>query len=335
VNPPASVIVPCYNEAGTIGLLLEALAEQDIGRDRLEVLISDGRSEDGTRQVIQQVAHRFDDLIVRIVDNPARTIPAALNRAIEAASGDVLVRLDAHSVPARDYVRRCLEVLAATGAANVGGLWEIRPRGEGWIPQAIARAAAHRLGAGDARYRIRGVPGPVDTVPFGAFRRDWVRRAGPFDEKLLANEDYEFNYRLRQAGGVVWFDPSIHSTYYARGSLAELWRQYARYGYWKARMLLLHPRSLRWRQALPALFVLVTVIGLAAALWWPPARLLLGIEWGGYALVLLAAAAVDAARSRALRMVVGLPAAWVTMHIAWGTAFWWGFLKGLGARRAK
>jgi GT2 family glycosyltransferase len=263
--------VPAYNEADTIGWLLDALARQDIGRKRLEVVVADGMSDDATRQVVRQVAEAWRDLSIRIVDNPPRTIPAALNRAIEAARGAIVVRLDAHSIPAEDYVRRCVETLAETGAANVGGVWEIQPRGTGWIPKAIARAAAHPLGAGDARYRIRGRPGPVDTVPFGAFQRDWVRRIGGFDETLLTNEDYEFNYRLRQAGGTVWFDPGIWSTYYARKSLAELWRQYTRYGYWKARMLVLHPRSLRWRQALPALFVLTSVLGLAAAPWWPPA----------------------------------------------------------------
>jgi cellulose synthase/poly-beta-1,6-N-acetylglucosamine synthase-like glycosyltransferase len=293
-------------------------------------VVADGASEIRPA-VVRQAAAAWRDISIRIVDNPARTIPTALNRAIGAARGDVLVRLDAHSIPAEDYVRRCVESLKTTGAANVGGVWEIQPRGRGWIPRAIAAAAGHPLGAGDARYRIHGRAGPVDTVPFGAFQRDWLRRVGPFDENLLANEDYEFNYRLRQAGGVVWFDPSIRSAYYARGSLAELWRQYARYGYWKARMLLLHPRSLRWRQALPHCLSWSPSWALPP-LWWSPARLLLGMGWGALCLVLLAAA-YQAARTRRLLMLVGLPARGQRCT-SWRSAFWWGLLESVGGRHA-
>ena len=332
VSRPVSVIVPCYNEAETIGWLLDALARQDIGLERLEVLVADGMSEDSTRKVVQQFSEARSDLSVRIIDNPTRSIPAALNRAIEASQGQFLVRLDAHSVPAEDYVRRCLEVLQASEAANVGGVWEILPGGRGWIATAIARAASHPLGAGDARYRIRGQAGEVDTVPFGAFRREWVDRVGRFDETLLANEDYELNYRLRRAGGRIWFDPSIRSTYFARKSLGELWRQYYRYGYWKARMLLRHPGSLRWRQAVPPLFVLLTLAGLVAAPWWPPARWALGIEWGAYVLVLALAAILESVRNRSIALIVGLPASWGVMHIAWGTAFWHGWFEGIGER---
>jgi cellulose synthase/poly-beta-1,6-N-acetylglucosamine synthase-like glycosyltransferase len=329
VKPLVSIIVPCYNEADTVGHLLEALARQDLGRGEMEVLISDGMSDDGTRAIVGQAAAERTVLSIRIIDNPARSIPAALNRAIEAARGETLVRLDAHSIPADDYVRRCLEVLEATGAANVGGVWDIRPGGSGWVAKAIARAASHPLGAGDARYRIRGAAGDVDTVPFGAIRRQWVERVGLFDETLLANEDYEFNYRLRQAGGKVWFDPSIRSTYFARKSLPELWRQYSRYGYWKARMLLRYPRSLRWRQALPPLFVLLTAVELALGVVWTPAWWLLGIQWTAYAAILLLAGILDAGRGRDASLSVGLPAAWGTMHIAWGASFWWGIVGGL------
>jgi len=329
VKPRVSIIVPCYNEAETIGHLLEALARQDLGRGEMEVLVSDGMSDDGTRTIVEQAAAEWKDLSIRIIDNPTRNIPAALNRGIDAARGETMVRLDAHSIPADDYVRRCLEVLEATGAANVGGVWEIRPGGRGWVAKAIARAASHPLGAGDARYRIRGAAGEVDTVPFGAFRRQWVARVGSFDETLLANEDYEFNYRLRRAGGEVWFDPSIRSTYFARRTLLELWGQYSRYGYWKARMLLRYPRSLRWRQALPPLFVLLTAAELAVGVVWTTAWWLLGIQWTAYVAILLLAGILEAGRSRDASLIVGLPASWGTMHVAWGASFWKGIVEGL------
>ena len=132
-----------------------------------------------------------------------------------------------------------------TEAANVGGVWDIRPGGEGWVARSIAAAVAHRLGAGDAGYRAGARAGEVDTVPFGAFDRRWLERVGAFNEELLTNEDYEYNYRLRQAGGMIWLDPSIRCVYFARPTLSALARQYWRYGFWKAHMLTRYPRSLR------------------------------------------------------------------------------------------
>ena len=211
-------------------------------------------------------------LRIAIVDNAARTIPSGLNQAIGASTGDIIVRLDAHSVPIREYVERCVEALRSGRGDIVGGVWDIVPGGGQVIARGIAAAAAHPLGAGDATYRLGGRPGPADTVPFGAFRRTLAESVGPFDERLLTNEDYEFNYRVRQAGGRVWLDPSIRSTYVARAGLGELARQYWRYGFWKYRMLVRHPRSLRWRQALPPIFVALALVLAAASPIWLAAR---------------------------------------------------------------
>ncbi|MEJ2606517.1 MAG: glycosyltransferase family 2 protein [Anaerolineales bacterium] len=240
-----SIIVPCFNEERTIGFLLESIFHQSYPLDNIEVIIADGISTDGTRQIVEAFKAEHPKLSIRLIDNPKRIIPAALNRAIEHAKGDVLIRLDAHSVPADDYVERCVSTIMRTGAANVGGVWEIKPSGDHWMARAIAIAAGHPLGAGDARYRTGGEAGATDTVPFGCFPRDWIERVGFFEEELETNEDYEFNVRLKQAGGVVFFDPAIRSIYYARPDLISLGKQYARYGYWKARMLIRFPSSLR------------------------------------------------------------------------------------------
>jgi len=152
-QPRVSIIIPCYNEEATIEGLLEALRAQTYPLEQLEVVIADGMSEDGTRERIARFAERHPELAVRMVDNPKRIIPAALNRAIEAARGQVVIRMDAHSIPATDYVAKCLEVLEETGAANVGGVWDIQPGAESWIARGIAAAAAHPIGAGGARYR--------------------------------------------------------------------------------------------------------------------------------------------------------------------------------------
>ena len=329
MEPQVSVIVPCLNEVATIGQLLEAVHSQSWPSDQSEVIVIDGQSEDGTRELVMEFAHLHSDMALRIVDNPARTIPHALNLGIGEATGKFIIRLDAHSVPASDYIERCVAALERTAAANVGGVWDIQPSADTWIARAIAAAAAHPLGAGGARYRIGGPEGPVDTAPFGAFDPEWLERIGPFNENLLTNEDYEYNLRLRQAGGVIWFDPSIQSTYFARGTLRELARQYLRYGYWKGQMLKRHPSSLRWRQALPPLFVLgIVFLGvLAPFVEW--ARILLLLQVSLYVATVVMSGLIRALRSRDLSLALGMPLALWTMHLSWGVAFWAGLGAGL------
>jgi hypothetical protein len=225
-----------------------------------------------------------------------------------------------------------LDILEKTDAANVGGAWEIRASRNHWLSRSIAVAAAHPLGAGDARYRYMGAAGEVDTVPFGAYQKVWIDRIGRFNESLLTNEDYEFNYRLRRAGGKIWFDPSIQSVYFARPDITSLAGQYSRYGYWKAAMLLNNPRSLRWRQALPALFVagLMGLLLLSTLL--PNARIFLAIYWLAYALITVGFALREAISKREPGLLLGIPLALWTMHIAWGSAFIWGIASRLFRR---
>lgn len=326
--PLVSVIVPCYNEEDTIGLLLDALYRQTYPLARMEVIIADGLSQDATRARIAAFVDAHPALQVRVVDNPRRVIPAALNRALEAARGEVIVRMDAHALPASDYVARCVQALQEGRGDNVGGVWDIVPRCETRIARAIARAAAHPLGVGDAWYRLGGTARAVDTVPFGAFFRTLVDRIGRFDESLLTNEDYEFNTRIREAGGRVWLDPTIRSRYFARATLRDLARQYARYGYWKAQMIRRYPHTLRWRQALPPLFVLTLLVLAWLAPWSGLARSLLALQMGGYLLVLLVASLPVAWRARDAWLGIGVPLAIATMHLSWGAAFLWGLVSG-------
>jgi len=321
--PAVSVIVPCYNEQNTILLLLEAIYAQTYPRPQMEVVIADGLSKDQTRWQIADFQAGHPDLTIQIVDNPNRTIPSGLNRAIQAAQGEMIVRLDAHSVPQPDYVARCVTALEQGFGDSVGGVWEIHPRGSGWQACAIALAAAHPFGVGDAHYRYTTPAQVVDTVPFGAFHRSLVERIGYFDEHLLTNEDYEFNVRLRKAGGKIWLDPAIRSIYFARANLVELARQYWRYGYWKARMLRQYPGTVRWRQALPPLFVLSLLILFLLAIWWPAARWLFVIESAGYAIVLSMAGVQLGMKQRDWKLIIGVPLAIATMHLAWGSAFLW------------
>jgi len=298
----------------------------------MEVVIADGMSTDQTREQIATFQSANPQLNVQIVDNPKRTIPAALNRAIDAAQADIIVRLDAHSMPRPDYVARSVDALEAGLGDNVGGVWEIRPGGPGRLARAIAMAAAHPLGVGDARYRVGGEAKAVDTVPFGAFRRTLIDQIGHFDESLLSNEDYEFNVRVRQAGAKVWLDPAIRTVYFARSSLIDLARQYWRYGYWKLRMLLRYPHTFRWRQ-LSGAFVL-TWLGLGIlSIWFVFARWLLTAEALIYISALIIAGVQSAIKNRDASLLFGVPLAITVMHFSWGTAFLWSLVEYLFFRK--
>lgn len=324
-----SIIIPCYNEEATIRLLLEAIYRQTFPRKNIEVIIADGLSTDRTRVEIAAFKEENPDLIIRVVDNPKKIIPAALNRGLAAANGQYIVRLDAHSMPESNYVQLCIADLEAGLGENVGGVWEIRPGSNGWIARSIAKAASHPLGVGDALYRYTTQPSIVETVPFGAFRRDTFLRLGNFDESLLTNEDYEFNTRLRLQGGKIWLDPKIRSVYFSRPNLAALARQYWRYGYWKWRMLRRYPATLRWRQALPPLFTAsLIILGLLSPWLWL-ARIGLGIEIGLYLLVLLISSFQVAVQQKDIGLWFGIPLAVATMHIFWGAGFLWSMVTSI------
>ena len=326
--PFVSVIIPCYNERPTIRNLLEAVSAQTYPHPRMEVMIADGLSTDGTRDEIAKFVTSHPDLTVQVLDNPRRIIPSALNIALKNARGEVFLRLDGHSQPYPDYVQRCVEDLEMNLGDNVGGIWEIRPGSPTWIAASISAAASHPLGVGDAYYRFAVRPGLVDTVPFGAFRRELLATVGFFNENLLTNEDYEFNARIRKAGGKVWLDPAIRSIYFARTTLRGLGRQYARYGFWKWRMLHLFPHTLRWRQLLPPLFVTSLVLFAILAVFFPLFRIFLGLEILVYWLILTMAGLLDSLVRKRISLAVGLPLAISVMHISWGAGFLWSMIKG-------
>lgn len=316
-----SVIIPCRNEEKTIHLLLEALTDQNFSQSEMEVIIADGMSTDQTRPVIQEFKAAHPEMNLQVVDNPKKIIPSALNAGILASNGEVIIRMDAHSIPSPDYITRCVQALDAGIAENVGGVWDITPQNSSWIARAIAAAAAHPLAVGDAQYRYSSQAAYVDTVPFGAFKRELTDKIGFFDETLLTNEDYEFNTRIRQSGGRIWLDPQIRSVYYARKNLKELAQQYWRYGFWKAHMLRRYPETLRFRQALPPLFVLSLVLlpllGLLYRLFWA----LFLAELMLYGIVLLSVGIQLAIKNKDFLLVPGVPLAIATMHLSWGASF--------------
>jgi len=328
MHPFVSIIVPCYNEETTIRHLLDAILAQTYPCAQIELIISDGMSTDRTLEVIAAFQKEHADLAVRVVDNSARTIPSGLNQSIRESRGEIIVRLDAHSMPIPEYVERCVTAHESGKGDNVGGVWDIRAGADTWVAESISFAAAHPLGVGDAMYRLNAKAGAVDTVPFGSFRRILIDKIGAFDETLLANEDYEFNARVRESGGTVWLDPSIRSVYFSRSTLGKLAVQYGRYGFWKFKMLKRYPHTLLWRQALPPLFVLILFVLIVLSLFIGFARYLLVAQLFIYFFALTLAGLKLSIEKNKGFLLFGLPLAISTMHIAWGAGFLWSGISG-------
>jgi glycosyltransferase involved in cell wall biosynthesis len=333
-EPPfVSIVIPCYNEERFIHKVLENLAGQ-YQPARSEIIVVDGRSTDQTRERVAEFKRAYPSLRVRLVDNPARNIPAGVNLGIKEAQGEIIVRMDAHSIPSANYVRRCVEQLTCGAEGDeevsvVGMPWRIQPGAETRAARAVALAVAHPFGIGDAKYRMpdRAATEFVDTVPFGVFRKSLWQAVGGFNEALLANEDYDFHYRIRQRGGRILLDTSGHSLYFARPTIAELARQYFRYGSWKAQMVKLHPRSLRWRHLVAPAFVAGVASTALLGFLWRPAWWLLLLGVLPYALLSLVCAFQLARRGRDMSLLPLIAVIFPVLHVAWGSSFWLGLVR--------
>ena len=313
--PAVDVVIPVRNEASHLRDAVGAVLSQDYPGE-LSVVLAVAPSTDGTEAVAEELT---DGHRVRAVANPAGSTPAGLNAAIGAGTAEIVVRVDGHAELSPGYIRQAVTTLRRTGAVNVGGI----QRAVGTTPfeRAVAAAMSARFGTGDAEFHYGGDEGPTDTVYLGVFDRKALEAIGLYDERLLRNEDYELNIRLRRAGGVVWFDPLLEVKYHPRGSLDNLARQYFGYGGWKRVVLSQHPGTLRWRQAVPPAATAALVLGSLAGWWWRPALL----APAGYAVaVAVAAAATPVAPAGKVRLLAIYP----TMHLSWGA----GFL--IGRRRA-
>jgi glycosyltransferase involved in cell wall biosynthesis len=324
--PTVSVIVPFYNEEKTIELFLDAVYGQTCRVWKMEIVLANGNSSDHSVEKILQWQKEHPDLQIKIIENPKRIIPSGLNLAIQHASGEFIIRLDAHCIPAENYVELSINALKADKGANVGGRWDIQPGSKSGIARAIAKAASSPFGVGDAKYRYSEEASYVDTVPFGAYRKSTLLELGGFDESLLTNEDYDLNVRLRRNGKKIWFDPKIRCTYFARSSLTALAKQYWRYGYWKMRMLRKDPRSLRLRQLIPPLFVFSIPMLLIGQLFFSFFATVISLELIAYIMGLTLIAIRAAGDENDLALFWGMPVAISVMHFCWGSGFLWSLL---------
>jgi glycosyltransferase involved in cell wall biosynthesis len=332
--PSVSVILPVRNEGRYIRAVLDAILRQDYPGEKMEILVVDGMSTDGTRELVRAYSSELSGSgtgrpSVKLLDNPNRIVPSAMNCGIRAARGEVIVRIDGHTVVEPTYVSGSIEGLIRTGADCVGGV--IESVGSSYVSRGIATAMSSPFGVGGSAFRIvshGSAPRDVDTVPFGTFRREVFDRVGLFNEHLVCHEDYELNYRIRAAGGRLTLLPCIKSVYYVRSGVAPFIRQYWQYGLWKGRFLRTHPRSLRLRHCVPPLFVLGLAFSSLLALWPSVGALpLLGLVLAYCAFLALASA--DAAwRGRGPYA----PLLWLflpILHLSWGT----GVLYGLALPR--
>ncbi len=257
-SPMVSIIIPCRNEASYIEGCLQSVLAQDALPDgnSFEVIIADGMSDDDTREIVRQFGER--DSRVRMIDNPKHIVPTGLNLAIRAAQGDVIVRMDAHTEYAPDYVRRCVQVLEKTGAANVGG--PARTKASSYVQKANSLAYHSKFSVGGARFHDVTYEGYVDTVTYGCWLKETLEKIGLFDEELVRNQDDELNLRIVRQGGRVWQSPSIRSWYYPRDSIGKIFRQYFQYGYWKVRVIGKHRIPASWRHLVPVTFLIGLVV---------------------------------------------------------------------------
>jgi len=252
--PFVSIIIPCRNEEKFIGKCLDSIIAQNYPKDKIEVLVVDGRSTDRTREIVKKYAQKYP--FIKVLDNPRKITPTALNIGIRQAKGEIIIRMDAHNVYEESYVSKCVKYLKEYNVDNVGGIWVTLPANNTIVAKSIALALSHPFGVGNAYFRIGSKkPRFVDTVPFGCYKKEVFEKIGLFDEELIRNQDDEFNLRLIKNGGKILLVPDIISYYYARDSLSKLWKMYFQYGYFKPLVVRKIGDILTWRQLIPAIFV--------------------------------------------------------------------------------
>jgi succinoglycan biosynthesis protein ExoA len=249
-----SIILPIKNESAYIEQGLLAILAQGYPTDRMEILIADGLSTDDTCKIVKEFFAKYPHLQINILDNPDKIVPTGMNIALRRAKGEIIIRVDGHTIIAPDYVSQCVETLQRTQADNVGG--KMNAIGFNFFGKVVALATSTPFGIGGGRFHYSDEEEWVDTVYMGAWSRQVFEKIGLFDEELVRNQDDEFNYRLRSAGGKIFLNPKIKSEYTVRGSPSTLWKQYYQYGYWKIRVLQKHPRQMCLRQFVPPAFVL-------------------------------------------------------------------------------
>lgn len=321
--PFVSVIVPCRNEAGFISYCLDSIISQDYPKDRLEILVVDGISTDGTREVVKEYERKCG--FIRLLENPRKIVSTALNIGIQNAKGNIIIRMDAHNIYEKSYVSKCIKYLKEYNVDNVGGICITLPANNTIVARSIALALSHPFGVGNAYFRIGSKkPRFVDTVPFGCYKREVFEKIGLFDENLVRNQDDEFNLRLIKNGGKILLAPDIVSYYYARDSLSKLWKMYFQYGYFKPLVAQKIGDVLTWRQLIPAIFVSSLMFTGVLSFFSKLFLCLFSLIMCSYLIANFGFSLAIAVKN-GLKFLQFLPVVFFTLHFSYGL----GYLKGI------
>jgi len=323
--PLVSVVIPCRNEEKHIGMCLDSLLANDYPRDRIEFLVVDGMSEDGTRAIVADYLRKNSSL--RLVDNEKKSIPAAVNLGVKHARGEIVTKIDGHSTYAPDYFTKCVRYLREFDADNVGGVLKIRPGQNTAMAEAIALALGHRFGSGNAYVKV-GCKEPrwADAVSFGCFKRQVFDTVGLWNEELAGSPDMDFNQRLKRMGGKILLVPEIVTEYHADADLGALWRHNFADGVWATYVMKFGSRAFSWRHWVPMMFVLAMALGLSLSVSEPRLRFLFPAMVVGYAMANLAASAQVALREKNVRYLFFLPLVFATRHFSHGIGAVWGLI---------
>lgn len=315
--PFVSVVVPCRNEERYIARCLDSLLANDYPKERLEILILDGRSEDRTRSIVNQYVMLHH--CVRLVDNPARSIPAAMNTGNREARGDIIIKMDAHSIFSPVHISSCVRYLIEWGAENVGGILHIQPGADTRLARAIVLALSSRFGSGNALIKT-GVDKPTwsDAVAFGCYRKEFLQEIGGFDERLFGSSDMDLNRRIRAAGGKILLVPEVVVEYFADAD----WRAFRRHnfadGVWTAYVLKFHSKAFSTRHWIPFVFLATLLLSLLLSVAWPVFLYFFAVLLGTYLAVDLAVSAQIGLRERDGKLFCILPAVFAVRHFGHG-----------------
>ncbi len=316
--PAVSVILPVLNEADHLEAAVGSVLDQEFD-GQLEVLLALGPSKDDTNQIAAKLAKA--DPRIRLVENPAGLTTVGMNLCIKQAKAEVIIRVDAHSELAPGYIKRGVELLAETGADELGGI--MLARGRSAFQQAVAWAYSSRFGIGGAAYHVGGAAGEAESAYLGIFRADALTRVGGYDESIIRGEDWDLAQRIKATGGLVWFSPELSVTYWPRGRFEKLIKQFWSTGVWRGDLTRRNFAAASKRYFAPPVMVLTVAAGLVAAAF----GLVLGIlPLAGY-LAAVAALAVTAA-NLSIKARVALLVVLPSIHFSWGAGFWFGFLRG-------
>lgn len=321
-----TVICPIYNEERFIEGFIGSILKQDYPADKLEILLIDGMSSDHTRETAMRCAAGHDN--IRIVDNPKKTVPYALNRGITMAGGEVIVRLDAHCTYPTNYISRLVGELYRLEADNVGGLWHTLPADSSAVCTAIAIGSSHPFGVGGSTHKI-GTDRvmKVDTVPFGCYRKDVFDRIGLFDEELVRNQDDEFNARLIKNGGTIYIIPDIVIEYAARDSMAKMRKMYFQYGLFKPLVNKKLGSPATVRQFFPALFVAGVVLGLPLSLAFRHVMYVYAAVLALYLLIGILIGIRQGFRHGKPALALLMPYTFLNIHASYGIGYLYGIYK--------